>query len=149
MAASGPSPRPNPDEDPARAEPGHLRVHAALARHLDLVEDAFPAAAAVNRDPLAEPGDGLDVAQHGVERDPLDPEPSNRPRQGLQCLGVVSRIERLREAYKEVIQAYRLASARLREGDLTAEFPEGMFPPALPFVPFAENSTVGSRGQPF
>ena len=58
-------------------------------------------------------------------------------------------IERLLEAYKEVIQAYRLASARLREGDLAAEFPEGTFPPALPFVPFAENLTVGSRGQPF
>ena len=58
-------------------------------------------------------------------------------------------IERLREAYKEVIQAYRLASARLRDGDLAAEFPEGTFPSALPFVPFAEGLTVGSRGQPF
>ena len=50
---------------------------------------------------------------------------------------------RWHELYREVIQAYRLASERLREGDLWAEFPEGTFPPALAFVPF-----TGSRGQP-
>lgn len=56
-------------------------------------------------------------------------------------------LKRWREAYQEVIQAYRLASERLGEGDLTAAFPEGTFPPALPFMPFLEN-LVEARGQP-
>jgi hypothetical protein len=55
---------------------------------------------------------------------------------------------RWRELYREVIQAYRLASLRLREGDLGVEFPEGTFPPALTFVPFTENLILRSRGQP-
>ena len=56
--------------------------------------------------------------------------------------------KRWREAYQEVIQAYRLASERTREGDRAAEFPEGTFPCALPFVPFLENLLLQARGQP-
>jgi hypothetical protein len=51
-------------------------------------------------------------------------------------------------SHREVIQAYRLASLRLREGELGAEFPEGTFPPARAFVPFTENLILRSRGQP-
>lgn len=39
----------------------------------------------------------------------------------------------LREAYSAFAAAFRSASERLRSGDLGALFPEGCFPPALPF----------------
>jgi hypothetical protein len=56
--------------------------------------------------------------------------------------------KRWREALSAVLQAFREASSRLREGDLRVIFPEGTFPPALPFTPFASNLTAQSRGQP-
>ncbi len=42
--------------------------------------------------------------------------------------------EQLREAYRLFVEAYRSASAQLRSGDRSAKFPEGCFPPALPFI---------------
>ena len=45
------------------------------------------------------------------------------------------------EMYAWVVAVYREAAERLRNGDRGARFPEGTFPPGLPFVPFA-------RGQP-
>ena len=56
--------------------------------------------------------------------------------------------KRMREAWKEVMAAFRNASARLRAGEMDVEFPEGTFPPGLPFIPFAETMTVEARGQP-
>jgi hypothetical protein len=52
------------------------------------------------------------------------------------------------QAWSEVIKAFREASARLLSGERDVEFPEGTFPPHLPFVPFAENMTIEARGQP-
>lgn len=40
----------------------------------------------------------------------------------------------LYEAYSWFVAAFRTASEKLRSGDLTARFPPGSFPPALPFV---------------
>ena len=57
-------------------------------------------------------------------------------------------LKRLREAYRQVVQAHREASERLCRGDRGAEFPEGTFPPALPFVPFGEGLIERARGQP-
>ncbi len=57
------------------------------------------------------------------------------------------------EIWRRVIETYHEASRLLRKGDRSAGFPEGTFPPSLPFVPFA-NPTVGvlgvlgTRGQP-
>ncbi|MCB1058305.1 MAG: transposase [Acidobacteria bacterium] len=51
--------------------------------------------------------------------------------------------ERFRRAYRSVMAAYALASARLRNGDRAVEFPRGTFPPALPFVPHAEAPRAG------
>ncbi len=39
------------------------------------------------------------------------------------------------EAYSWVVASYREAAERLRAGDRMAVFPEGTFPPNLPFVP--------------
>ena len=40
----------------------------------------------------------------------------------------------LREADRIFLEAYRHASIRLRTGDRLVKFPEGCFPPGLPFV---------------
>ena len=54
------------------------------------------------------------------------------------------------EAWSGVLAVYREASAKLRAGDRSAEFPEGTFPPALPFVPFPQEmpGTLEARGRP-
>lgn len=41
--------------------------------------------------------------------------------------------EEMRSAYRWFAEAYRAAAAALRSGDRQAAFPEGSFPPALPF----------------
>ena len=52
------------------------------------------------------------------------------------------------QAWSEVIAAFREASARLLSGEREVDFPEGTFPPHLPFIPFAEAMTLEARGQP-
>ncbi|MEE8524523.1 MAG: transposase [Thermoanaerobaculia bacterium] len=42
--------------------------------------------------------------------------------------------KQLREAYRLFVEAYRQAAAQLRSGNRSARFPEGCFPPALPFA---------------
>jgi hypothetical protein len=41
----------------------------------------------------------------------------------------------IHEAYAYFYAAYREAAEKLKQGDLTAAFPPGSFPPHLPFVP--------------
>ncbi len=47
--------------------------------------------------------------------------------------------DRVREEYRrlrrEIVRAYREAADRLRAGERNVAFPEGTFPPGLPFVP--------------
>ncbi len=59
-------------------------------------------------------------------------------------------LEGLVEAWRQVLAAFARASAALRSGDRSARFPEGTFPPALPFVPFKVPGAgvLGGRGQP-
>ncbi len=53
------------------------------------------------------------------------------------------------EAWSQVLAAFATASTALRAGDRSARFPEGMFPPALPFVPFGSPDGMPlGRGQP-
>ena len=56
--------------------------------------------------------------------------------------------ELMRQAWTVVIAALREASARLLSGERQVEFPEGTFPPHLPFVPFVESVMIQARGQP-
>ncbi len=56
--------------------------------------------------------------------------------------------ELLWQAWSEVISAFREASARLLSGEREVEFPEGTFPPHLPFIPFVETMIIEARGQP-
>ena len=55
--------------------------------------------------------------------------------------------KQLREAYRIFIEAYHEASAQLRSGNRNAQFPEGCFPPALPFVR-EDNPTQPVRAGP-
>lgn len=45
-------------------------------------------------------------------------------------------LEKLRAMYRAFVEAYRAAADELRRGNRTVPFPEGCFPPALPFQPF-------------
>jgi hypothetical protein len=45
----------------------------------------------------------------------------------------VAALKVLRDAYSSFAAAFRIASERLRSGDRGVFFPEGCFPPALPF----------------
>ena len=56
--------------------------------------------------------------------------------------------KRWREALSAVIKEFSAASILLRGGDRATEFPEGTFPPGLPFVSFAKTLLVQARGQP-
>ena len=56
--------------------------------------------------------------------------------------GTATRLDRFRKVpgpYSDLLQnflvAYYAAADRLRKGDLTVQFPEGCFPPGLPYVP--------------
>ena len=56
--------------------------------------------------------------------------------------------KRMWEAWREVVTAFWEASARLLAGERGVEFPEGTFPPSLPFVPYAQTLMLEPRGQP-
>lgn len=47
------------------------------------------------------------------------------------------------DAYRRVVEAYVVASARLRAGERLVSFPEGTFPPALAFVGFSMEARAG------
>jgi len=70
----------------------------------------------------------------------LDQHPHNRPQRSKKSsapfVHAVSRQVRreLYDAYRWFVASYRTAAEKLRAGDLTACFPAGSFPPALPFV---------------
>jgi REP element-mobilizing transposase RayT len=47
------------------------------------------------------------------------------------------------EAYRWFVATYREAAVKLRQGDFAARFPEGSFPPRLPFVGWVPESAPG------
>jgi hypothetical protein len=49
----------------------------------------------------------------------------------------------LEHAYRWFIAAFREAAEELRHGNLGARFPEGSFPPRLPFVGWVPETTPG------
>lgn len=55
--------------------------------------------------------------------------------------------ETLLDVWREVMRVFSAASEALRAGDRHVKFPEGTFPPALPFVPFG-STVLRARGQP-
>jgi REP element-mobilizing transposase RayT len=61
------------------------------------------------------------------------PHPDRSP-QPMFHTATVDAYRTLYKAFSQIFAAYRIASERLRAGHLDAEFPEGTFPCALPFV---------------
>ena len=66
--------------------------------------------------------------------------PHHRPKKtkwspGPKFLAAKDRRKALWEMFQNFLVAYYAAADRLREGDLTVRFPEGCFPPGLPYVP--------------
>ena len=51
--------------------------------------------------------------------------------------------EELRQAYRHFVDAYRAAASALRQGNADVTFPEGCFPPGLPFVPIEPRPAGG------
>ena len=76
---------------------------------------------------------------------PKEVESSDKPRFHV---ATAAAFKRMWEAYQAIVVAFREASARLLEGDRGAEFPEGTFPPGLPFVPFPSTVLAAARGDP-
>lgn len=75
----------------------------------------------------------------------LDPHsaPNSPKRSPAPLFHAATREARLRmlRAYQEFVAAYRAAADELRQGNRQARFPEGCFPPPLPFV----EATPGAR----
>ena len=74
------------------------------------------------------------VCRYHPHHRPEDVDRSPRPRFHTSSIEAYRTLYR---AFSEIFRAYRDASERLRAGYLDAEFPEGTFPCALPFVPIA------------
>lgn len=79
--------------------------------------------------------DPLGVA--AIQAQPPHLRPMRAKNSVAPLIHAASRRVRLRfqRAYREFVGAFRLAAARIRSGDLSATFPSGAFPPALPWVP--------------
>lgn len=84
----------------------------------------------------------------GIKR-VLSQKPHNQPERlkrapapGFHAASKVARRD-LVEAYRWFIRAYREATRKLREGDMSAAFPPGSFPPRLSFVDANPNLAPG------
>lgn len=77
------------------------------------------------------------LGQGGVLRQDPRHEPNRLKKGPAPLVHAASRVSReaLRGAYRVFLAAYRRAAERLGSGALDVLFPEGAFPPALPFQP--------------
>lgn len=151
---------PPPTEDPSQRLPSSQEVELSLSplpcwEHLpdvdwrqavaDLVDD-------IDRQGAAErllTGKSSLGVEAVLAQDPFG-RPENVERSPQPRFHAVARqvLESMVEIWRQVLRAYYSASEALRAGDRMAVFPEGTFPPALPFVPFADSGPTGARGQP-
>jgi REP element-mobilizing transposase RayT len=79
------------------------------------------------------------LGRHEILRQQPHESPALSKRSRAPAFHVATQAARrtLREAYRLFVNAFWLASELLRSGNRSAEFPEGSFPPALPYVPIA------------
>lgn len=83
------------------------------------------------------------LAQDPYHR-PAQVSKSPKPRFHVDSASV---LETMLHLWSEVVRAFHKAAEALRAGDRDVEFPEGTFPPALPFVSFA-SVIPEARGHP-
>ncbi|HSM12502.1 MAG TPA: transposase [Thermoanaerobaculia bacterium] len=112
---------------PCWAHLGAERYRARVARMLEAIESDAARSAAETGRPVA--------GRAFVERQDPHLEPNRIKKGPAPLIHAVSRQVRrdFREAYSLFLAAYRRASDRFRQGCLDVSFPDGSFPPALPF----------------
>jgi len=109
----------------------HLPPEAYRERVAEIVGDIERGTAAERKRTGARPlGPAAIRAQAPTDR-PQRPKKSPAPLAHAASREVR---RRLYEAYAAFVRVYRSAAARLRAGDPAPPFPDGCFPPALPFV---------------
>ncbi len=111
----------------------HLPIEEVRRRVKDLIRDIEREAAAERRDTGreilgAEAVMGVDPHYRPAKLD-RSPAPMFHARRKAVR-------KAMWEAYAWVVAEYRKAAERLRAGDQRVQFPEGTFPPGLPFIPF-------------
>ncbi len=111
----------------------HLPIEEVRRRVKDLIRDIEREAAAERR-ATEKPVRGAEAV---MEMDPhyRPPKLDRSPAPDFHARRKKVR-KAMRDAYAWVVAAYREAAERLKAGDRTVNFPEGTFPPGLPFVPF-------------
>ena len=109
----------------------HLTKEERRCRVAALVAE-IEAQAAAQREKTGTPSLGADVI---LKQDPLS-RPRHSKHSPVPFCHAASRDWRhlLRAAYAEFVAAFRRAAERLRLGDRDVQFPQGSFPPPLPFV---------------
>lgn len=95
--------------------------------------------AAIERDAEILRGGKPPVGREEILRQQPHEPPQRSKRSRAPAFHVATQAARrlLREAYRIFVNAFWRASELLRSGDRSAVFPEGSFPPALPYVPIA------------
>jgi hypothetical protein len=101
------------------------------ARVAEMVEEIEKEAAADRRGRGVPPLGPMAVLEQSPHEKPKQTKQSAAP--GFHAATKAARTA-LREAYGWFYAAYRDAAEKLRKGDRSSSFPEGSFPPALPFA---------------
>ncbi len=111
----------------------HLPIEEVRRRVRDLIRD-IEREAATERRATEKPVRGAEAV---MEMDPHY-RPSKLDRSPAPDFHAQRKKVRkaMRNAYAWVVASYREAAERLKAGDRKVNFPEGTFPPGLPFVPF-------------
>ncbi len=105
-------------------------------RVADLVEDIDAEAAADRKE--------RDVTVRGAKA-VMAERPHKRPKKLKKSpapqfhVATRKKLKELREGFAEFLREFLEASEKFRNGDLLAPFPEGCFPPAQPFIPYARD----------
>jgi hypothetical protein len=109
----------------------HLPAETYRRRVADLVAEIEAEAAARREETGVQPPGPEVVRSQNPHARPMRTKKSPAP--SFHAASRAAR-EELRQAYGWFVRAFREAADRLRDGDSTARFPIGSFPPGLPFV---------------
>lgn len=113
----------------------HLSDEKYREHVADLVEEIVDEAAVERRRQGVEAPSAKTCAKAVCQQHPHDApkNPKKSPAPAFHAATKAAR-EELRQAYGWFVVAYREAVERLRKGDPRPGFPEGCFPPAMPFI---------------
>jgi hypothetical protein len=109
----------------------HLEPEAYRSRMSDLVREIEGATAAEHQETGKEP-----LGEEGVRAQDPETRPRKIKKSPAPFVHAATKAARkaMWEAYGWFVAAFREAADKLKEGDRSAAFPAGSFPPGLPFV---------------